>query len=105
LDISVGEAIVRTAEIASVSDGSDVTFAVRPEKILLAAPDQPTKAAVEGIIRQITYHGDASRFVLSLKNGETMVALEKNDRKFGDRSVGSKVWAHWAPEDMRVFAH
>jgi len=104
LDISIGEATMRTPEFAGVSSGEDVTFAVRPEKVLLAPAETPSKAAIEGTIRQVTYHGDASRIVLSLKNGETVVALEKNDRRSGDRSVGSKVWAHWAPEDMRVFA-
>ena len=105
LDISVGETTVRTPEFASVSRGADITFAVRPEKVLLAASETPTKAAIEGTIRQVTYHGDASRIVLLLKNGETVVALEKNDRRSGDRSVGSQVWAHWAPEDMKVFAY
>jgi spermidine/putrescine ABC transporter ATP-binding subunit len=104
LDISVGETTVRTPELAGVSRGVDVTFAVRPEKVLLAALEAPTRAAIEGTIRQVTYHGDASRIVLLLKNGETVVALEKNDRRSGDRSVGSQVWAHWAPEDMKVFA-
>jgi ABC-type Fe3+/spermidine/putrescine transport system ATPase subunit len=102
LDISMGETIVRTPGLASISGGAEVTFAVRPEKVMLAAAGAP--AAIEGTIRQVTYHGDASRIVLSLKNGETMVALETNDRRSGDRSVGSKVWAHWAAEDVRVFA-
>ena len=103
-DISVGERTVKTSEFASLSTGAYVTLAVRPEKIVLSAVDVPAQAAIEGTIRQVTYHGDASRIVLSLKDGETMVAVETNDRKSGDRSVGSKVWAHWAPEDMRVFA-
>jgi spermidine/putrescine ABC transporter ATP-binding subunit len=103
-DISVGERTVKTSECASLSTGANVTLAVRPEKIVLSAADAPAQAAIEGTIRQVTYHGDASRIVLSLKDGETMVAVETNDRKSGDRSVGSKVWAHWAPEDMRVFA-
>jgi spermidine/putrescine ABC transporter ATP-binding subunit len=104
LDISIGEATVRTPDYSNVPSGSDVTFAVRPEKVLLSATEVSTKGAIEGTIRQITYHGDASRIMLSLKNGETMVALETNDRRSGDRSVGSKVWAHWAPEDLKVFA-
>jgi spermidine/putrescine ABC transporter ATP-binding subunit len=103
-DILVGETTVKSSNFASLSTGADVTFAVRPEKILLSVPEVPSRAAIEGTIRQVTYHGDASRIVLSLKNGETMVAVEKSDRKSGDRSIGSKVWAHWAPEDMRVFA-
>ena len=73
-------------------------------KVLLSAADAPVEAGIEGTIRQITYHGEASRIVLALNNGETVVALEKNDRRSGDRSVGSKVRAHWAPEDMKVFA-
>jgi spermidine/putrescine ABC transporter ATP-binding subunit len=104
LNISIGEVTVRTSEPASISNGTDVTFAVRPEKVMLAATEAPAKAAIEGTIRQVTYHGDASRIVLSLKSGETMVALETNDRRSADRSVGSKVWAHWAPEDVKVFA-
>src|ERR1700742_4753171 len=103
-DILVGEATMRAPEFDTAPSGADVPFAVRPEKVLLAPAEAPTKAAIEGTIRQITYHGDASRIVFSLSNGETMVALEKNDRRSGERSVGSRVWAHWAPEDMRVFA-
>ena len=104
LNISIGEVTVRTSEPASISNGAEVTFAVRPEKVMLAATQAPAKAAIEGTIRQVTYHGDASRIVLSLKSGETMVALETNDRRSADRSVGSKVWAHWAAEDVKVFA-
>ena len=104
LNISIGEVTVRTSEPASISNGAEVTFAVRPEKVMLAATEAPAKAAIEGTIRQVTYHGDASRIVLSLKSGETMVALETNDRRSADRSVGSKVWAHWAAEDVKVFA-
>jgi ABC-type Fe3+/spermidine/putrescine transport system ATPase subunit len=104
LDISIGEATVRTSEFTTIAGGADVTLAVRPEKVLLLAAEAAAKAAIEGTIRQVTYHGDASRVVLSLKNGDTIVALETNDRRMGDRSVGSKVWAHWAPEDVKVFA-
>jgi ABC-type Fe3+/spermidine/putrescine transport system ATPase subunit len=104
LDISIGEATVRTSEFTTIAGGADVTLAVRPEKVLLSAAEAAAKAAIEGTIRQVTYHGDASRVVLSLKNGDTIVALETNDRRMGDRSVGSKVWAHWAPEDVKVFA-
>jgi spermidine/putrescine ABC transporter ATP-binding subunit len=104
LNISVGEAIVKAPEFANVPGDAEVTFAVRPEKVLLAAADASVKAGIEGTIRQVTYHGDASRIVVSLKNGETIVAVEKNDHRSGDRSVGLKVWAHWAPEDMKVFA-
>jgi spermidine/putrescine ABC transporter ATP-binding subunit len=104
LDISIGDTTVRTPVLASISGGAEVTFAVRPEKVMLAAAEEPAKAAIEGTIRQVTYHGDASRIVLSLKSGETIVALETNDRRSGNRSVGSKVWAHWAAEDVKVFA-
>jgi len=102
LNISVGDAILRSPNLEAASEGNEITFAVRPEKVLLASATK--SAALEGTIRQITYHGNASRFVLGLKNGETIVALENNDRQAEDRSVGSTVWAHWAPEDMRVFA-
>jgi len=104
LAIAIGGTTVKTQVAAGISNGDDVTFAVRPEKVMLAGSGTPSDSAVEGIIRQVTYHGDASRFVLSLKSGETIVALEKHDRDAGERSVGSTVWAHWAPEDTRVFA-
>jgi spermidine/putrescine ABC transporter ATP-binding subunit len=104
LDISIGEVTMQMPEFNGASDGADITFAVRPEKVRLTPIESPAKASIEGTIHHVTYHGDASRIVLSLKNGETMVAVEKNDWRSGDRSVGSKVWAHWAPEDMRVLA-
>ena len=104
LNVSVGESVMKALEFPGVSSGAEVTFAVRPEKVLLAAASAPIGAGIEGTIRQVTYHGEASRIVLLLNNGETVVALEKNDRRSGDRSVGSKVRAHWAPEDMKVFA-
>jgi spermidine/putrescine ABC transporter ATP-binding subunit len=104
MGIALGDVVVQAPKVGSIAGGADVTFAIRPEKVLLAPQAAEKSAAIEGTIRLVTYHGDASRFVLSLKNGETMVALEKNDKRLGERSVGATVWAHFAPEDVRVFA-
>ena len=41
LDISIGETTVRTSVLASISNGAEVTFAVRPEKVMLAATETP----------------------------------------------------------------
>ena len=84
--------------------GRDGTWSVRPEKIRLADPTEPVgpaERAAAGVVREVVYVGSATRFLVDLDAGGTLVALEQN-RETSSSDVQSlrntKVQLVWAKE-------
>jgi putative spermidine/putrescine transport system ATP-binding protein len=63
--------------------GKDGVFSVRPEKIRVAAEDDQPGAGEDGAtgtVRDVVYVGPATRFLVDLDAGGTLVALQQNLR-------------------------
>jgi putative spermidine/putrescine transport system ATP-binding protein len=61
--------------------GEEGVFSVRPEKIRLVAPDtaaQSSDVCADGRIEEIVYVGSATRYVVRLDAGGSLVALRQN---------------------------
>jgi spermidine/putrescine ABC transporter ATP-binding subunit len=89
--------------------GHAVTLAVRPEKVKLAAEapsadSLSSSGVVSGRVKQITYHGDASRYVVELEADKIIVAVEPSDGRERPLLLGTQVWASWRPEDVHLFS-
>jgi spermidine/putrescine ABC transporter ATP-binding subunit len=85
--------------------GQDVTLAVRPEKVLIAldvasAGDQN---AVGGKVKQVTFHGNTSRYVIELQSGVKLIVIEPNDQRDGPLPIETPVLASWRPEHAHLF--
>jgi putative spermidine/putrescine transport system ATP-binding protein/spermidine/putrescine transport system ATP-binding protein len=86
--------------------GSDVTVALRPEAVTLAASDDlgdrinVTPATIE----QIIYHGFAIHFHLRLPNGDPFIAFAQNrgDSELPPVSPGQQVMARWGADSARI---
>jgi spermidine/putrescine ABC transporter ATP-binding subunit len=100
--VRVGGAVFSAPVTSALGRGLGVKLAIRPEKISVENAAQPEASSLEGNIRQITYHGNASRYVVDLPGGEALVALQSHALATG-LTVGSRVRARWQPEDIHLF--
>ncbi|GIH26379.1 ABC transporter ATP-binding protein [Acrocarpospora phusangensis] len=61
--------------------GKDGTFSVRPEKLRVAAPEEPVgdgEHSATGLVSEVVYAGPATRFVVDLDAGGRLIALQQN---------------------------
>ena len=84
--------------------GRSGTWSVRPEKIRLDLDDEPAAQAHDrsatGVVREVVYVGSATRFVVDLDAGASLVALQQNVQTSSsdvDAYRGRRVRLHWDP--------
>ncbi len=86
--------------------GQAVTVAVRPEKIRLSTGqrDADARNQVRGVVRALSYFGDATLYHLTLPSGADLkVHVENQSRqRTGAPAPGDAVWAHWQPASQVV---
>jgi putative spermidine/putrescine transport system ATP-binding protein len=77
----VGTSNLLAGEAARAVLGRDGIWSIRPEKISLAEPGRAQGAGVRsapGVVREVVYVGDVTRFVVDLDAGGQLVALQQN---------------------------
>jgi putative spermidine/putrescine transport system ATP-binding protein len=77
----VGVSNLVSGEIAKRITGAEATFSIRPEKIHLAAPDDPVESdmfCADGKVRDVIYLGLYTRYLVELENGGDLVVVEQN---------------------------
>ena len=82
--------------------GEDVTLAVRPEKVAVSV-ETSDSPAVKGHVKQVTYHGNTSRYVIELQSKVDLIAIEPNDEQKGTLQPGSAINATWKSEQILLF--
>jgi ABC-type Fe3+/spermidine/putrescine transport system ATPase subunit len=100
--VKVGSVVFSAPPASGVARGQGVKVAIRPEKITIVDAAQQRPDALEGRIRQITYHGNASRYIIDLLGGESLVAMQSFSSGTGI-SVGSRAQVRWQIEDVHLF--
>ncbi|MEZ5787463.1 MAG: ABC transporter ATP-binding protein [Xanthobacteraceae bacterium] len=92
----------RAAAATSADIGAPVAFAVRPEKLHLAAlpPGPDAINTVGGEVIDIGYLGDMSIYKVRLDDGATMKAAVTNVVRLAERPIAweDRVWVSFAPE-------
>jgi len=107
----VGTSNLLAGEAARQVVGRDGTWSVRPEKIRIERDDGGTDVGhgthgTRGTVREVVYVGSATRFVVDLDVGGTLVALQQN-LQTSSMDVqglrGARVRLGWRPEhEFRV---
>jgi len=86
--------------------GSQVAFAVRPEKVRISldAPADGTVNVAHGEVWDIGYLGDFSIFIVKLDDGRIMRAAQANVSRLVDRPItfDDKVWLTWKADSGLV---
>ena len=100
----VGTSNLLRAEAAQKVLGEFGTFMVRPEKIRVVLTGDAVgdgEDSATGIIREVVYVGSATRFLVDLDAGATLMALQQNlDRSSSDVADlrGQRVTLAWRKE-------
>lgn len=90
-----------------VSSAPDATVyaAVRPEKILLSVePPQQTENVAQGVVKEIAYMGDLSRYIIQLQSGRTVRVTRPNVHRHDDQAItwDQHVFVYWDPSSPVV---
>ena len=83
--------------------GSDVTVAVRPEKIMIgaaAAASAPNR--IEGAIESVSYRGEASTYRVALPSGKLVRVTAPNVTHADGFAVGARVILSWRADAAMV---
>ena len=77
----VGTSNLISGPLAQRLTGASHTFAIRPEKIHLQAPDKPTPdgaCAIAGRVRDVIYLGLNTRYLIEIEGGKDLTVIEQN---------------------------
>jgi putative spermidine/putrescine transport system ATP-binding protein len=99
----VGTANVLSGEAAKQLAGSERPFALRPERIRVAAPEDTFAAdwlTARGRIAEIQYHGASSRVEVELAEGVAISAQVPEVAAHEPREIGQPVQIAWPREAM-----
>jgi putative spermidine/putrescine transport system ATP-binding protein len=83
--------------------GQRVTSAVRPEKLVLEEPRLPELNRCQGIVEEVVYAGDATRYRVALGAVGTLTVKVQNRLASRQYSSGDPVELAWDAGDTRIF--
>lgn len=99
----VGTSNVLRGELAHQLSGQPGAFSIRPEHIRLDdSPSDAHEIAVTGVLHDVQYQGNATRYELRLDSGQTLAVSLANrwqDQAAG-YGTGQRVSARWARDAM-----
>ncbi|MBL8146713.1 MAG: ABC transporter ATP-binding protein [Anaerolineae bacterium] len=106
----VGTSNVYAGEVALRLSGSEQPFAIRPEKLRLALPDDPTppdSRSAPGIVHDVVYLGMNTRFLIDLDGGGEAIVIAQNIEHGAAVSAvrGSRVRVIWKQDSERRVQH
>ncbi|WP_426594182.1 ABC transporter ATP-binding protein [Cellulomonas sp. McL0617] len=100
----VGTSNLMDGRVATQVLGREGTWSVRPEKIRIAQADAqpgPGQHGAVGTVREVVYVGSATRFLVDLDAGATLVALQQNQQTSSmdvQEMRGARVLLVWSRE-------
>jgi putative spermidine/putrescine transport system ATP-binding protein len=100
----VGTSNVLHGELALTLSGIAQPFSIRPEHIRFAEGQVGShEIQVSGLLHDIQYQGSATRYELTLDNGQTLNVSQANNQWLDTRThyqTGQRITARWAREAM-----
>jgi putative spermidine/putrescine transport system ATP-binding protein len=100
----VGTSNLLRGEVARRILGRDGVWSVRPEKIRVVDPEAPPVPGIRstsGVVREVVYVGDVTKFVVELDAGGELVALQQNLETSSSDVLafrGRRVALAWRPD-------
>jgi spermidine/putrescine ABC transporter ATP-binding subunit len=90
---------------APLQPGQRVVAAVRPEKIVAHEPLGADLNRCKGVVQQVVYAGDATRYSVAVGAAGTLIVKLQNRLASRPLAPGDLVALAWDPGDTRVFSH
>ncbi len=82
-----------------VAARGEVQLSIRPEKIVFVDEDSEMACSASGVVEEIVYMGDTSRFYVRLGAGEQLVVKQHNRHGVRLPARGDQVVIGWSPEN------
>ena len=95
----------RAAHTGALPLGSDITLAIRPEKIMISATKpEYSYNWTQGTVQDIAYLGDVSIYYVQLESGKILMATMPNLLRLADRNFkwDDTVYLFWRSENSLV---
>ena len=96
---------VRATTREPLQSGQRVVVAVRPEKIVTQDARSTDLNRCKGVVEQVVYAGDATRYSVALGAAGTLTVKVQNRLASRTLGVGDPIELAWDAGDTRVFAH
>lgn len=99
-----GNRVYAEANGTPLSEGTRVTLTVRPERLMMAHPQEVNGSSLAGVVSDTVYIGTDTRFIVDLASGERVIARLQNieGKGRGEFQVGDQVKVYWAYRDARA---
>lgn len=100
--IDVGGVLIQAVPVNVTSVGGEAILSLRPERVMIAPVDGPSKSKFEAVVQEIIYIGDHVRVRLAFAGTENFIV--KLPAVFDRRpiSAGEKVTIGWELKDCRA---
>lgn len=101
--ISTSGSLECVGQIRQVRDATVATLVVRPERVLLGQDVGDAANRHGGVIEDVTYAGEATRYSVRISPSDVLVAKVRNSASRPRLRVGEVVNVGWNSEDAIVF--
>jgi spermidine/putrescine transport system ATP-binding protein len=103
-EVTVAGETLRVLDPKGGAAGRVATVTVRPEMVKLSGMENAPAGSLFASVQEVVYIGTDTRYVLSLKDGQTLTARIQNgsDANWREYARGEAVRAHWADDDARI---
>ena len=93
---------IRAVKSREIATGEKVFFTLRPECILFLNENDQQVNAFHGVVHEVVYVGDLSKYVIHVGNGDSFILKQQNRLRVKKYKKGDKVIVGWNIEDMRL---
>jgi spermidine/putrescine ABC transporter ATP-binding subunit len=85
----------------NISIGDEIGFSIRPEKIFILREEIDADHFLEGVIEEVIYAGETTRYKIRVGDHKTINLKEMNVLGGGKKRVGDKVKMSWDIQSLR----
>jgi ABC-type Fe3+/spermidine/putrescine transport system ATPase subunit len=86
---------VKVGAVDGVNVGDSGILSVRPEKISFFQSEQEIECCAEGVVNDILYIGDTTKYYVELQNRQKIVVKQHNREGMPHPTSGESVWIGW----------
>lgn len=105
VEVDLDSLLVKGSDNKDKFVGSQVTIAIRPEKIKLSKSANPSIPNwFECVIEDMVYFGTSTQYTVSLKNDLKLIVHQQNDAlpSISSYKIGDQLYVYWNPESVMI---
>jgi len=102
--VAVGDGSIEIPcpKMPGITEKKEIQLSVRPEKIRFVEPSRDTPVKVEGVIKELIYSGEVTRYIVRIKSGDTINLKQQILHGVRSYKKGDRVFVGWSLEDARI---